>query len=289
MKFYAKLAYRLFGELALKLVPYVSALKVLLKKAGLRISIQEYLSMALLTCFLVFSVECVCLTFIFAVLTGRVFFSLLLSFLASVLLSSMLFILFLRWPAVLVSSRAEQIDRCLPFASLYLSTIAGSKLPLSHVFKTFARFKLYPAVEEEVKRMVHDVEVFGYDVDSALERAIARTPSKQWEELLWGIYSTRTAGGDVATYLAEKSNSIFTEHRRKVAEYAKNLVLIVEMYMIAAVLGSLFFVVLTAVLAGIAGVGPTLLFIQFFLVIFLLPSVAAIFIWIIKTMAPSVE
>jgi len=286
---FTRLAFKLFGDLGATLVPRFADLRSDLRKAGKRISLQEYLSTALFTCFVVFLIEIPTFSFILGVVFQRFLFALLTALSISAFLSALLFIGFLRWPSLIVREQAKQIDRHLPFASLYLATIAGSKLPLTQVFRIFSQFRLYPAIDKEVKKIVQDVEMFGYDIDRALERAVARTPSRKFGELIWGILSTRTAGGDISVYLREKSLGFFTEYRRELYEFSRKLTIYIQMYLTAAVLGVLFFVILTSIVSGITGVAANVLFVQFFLIGVFLPLVAVVFIWLVKATSPAGE
>ena len=51
----------------------------------------------------------------------------------------------------------------------------------------------------------NDTKLFGLDIITALERAVERSPSKNFSELLYGLLSTIRAGGDMNIYLKQKS------------------------------------------------------------------------------------
>jgi flagellar protein FlaJ len=289
LAWYTKTAFKLFGELSRELAPRLAFLKPHLRKAGLRLSLEEYLSITIFTSFLLFLIEVPVLTLIFALLFPRPLFALLLAVTISTLMTVLLLLFFVHWPSIVILSQAREIDKVLPFASLYLATIAGSRVPLHDVFKIFSKFELYPAVDRETKKLVHDIEVFGYDIDTALKRAIDRTPSKKLGELLWGILATRTAGGDVSEYLKQKSRDFFGEYRRELYEFSRKLTLYIEMYLTAVVVGALFFIILTSIVSGITGVAANVLTIQFLLIIGLLPAIGTVFIWIIKATTPAGE
>ncbi|MDI6806372.1 MAG: type II secretion system F family protein [Candidatus Aenigmarchaeota archaeon] len=289
MGFYTRFGMRIFGELAEKITSYFSDTADDLRKAGFELSIQEYLSMAILTSFLVFIFEMLPLTFIISVVTkGASLFSFFSAFLLSCLFSALIFLLFTTYPRAVIRDKSADIDRALPLTTLHLFTIAQTKLPLSRIFRIFSRF-VGGETKKEVERIITDIEVFGFDVNTALERAIDRSPSKNFRELLWGILSTNKAGGDLGVYLKEKSSTFLEDYRRKLYEFSHQLAIYIEIYLVAIILGAIFFTILTAIFAGIAGVAWDIISVQFFLITFFTPLVAVFLIIFIKSVSPGGE
>lgn len=286
MSSYSRLAFRMFSEVSEGVIPYFTDIKIDLKKAGIRESLQEYLSTAMLTCLVIFLVELPVLSFIF----GFVFQSFLFSFITSVTVALFLtvafFFLFLNYPKTIIREKAKKLDRSLPFASLYLSTVAGSKLPLNKTFEIFVRFGAYKEIVREISLINEDMRLFGLDINTALERAVDRVPSEKFQELLWGILSTIRAGGDLSIYLKSKSKNLMEEHRRKLYEFSRTLAIYIEVYLIAIVLGSVFFTILTGIVSGIMGGAGNILMLQFILIFVLIPLVSTMFIFLVKTSAP---
>jgi flagellar protein FlaJ len=186
--------------------------------------------------------------------------------------------------------KAKEIDKSLPFASLYLSTIAGSELPLHESFKLFTKFGGgYGKIREEIGLIVQDMELFGLDINTALERGIERTPSKNFSELLWGILSVARTGGNVHQYLKQKSSGFMEDYRRKLYEFSHSLTVYIEIYLTAIVLGTIFFTVLTAIISGIAGTTRNIILLQAFLIFVLIPLISILFIFLVRKTAPPGE
>jgi flagellar protein FlaJ len=289
MSFYTKQAFRLFGHYSENILDIFSDLKIDLKKAGMKISAQEYACVALFTTFLIFLVALPIFSLILGLLTGGFLFSFITSFTLSLCVAFLAFIFFLNYPKFVKNEKAKEIERALPFASLYLSTIAGSELPLHTSFKLFTRFGGYGRMGEEINMINQDVELFGLDINTALERAVDRTPSKNLSELLWGILSVARAGGKVQEYLKQKSASLMQEHRRKLSEFAHSLTVYIEIYLTAIILGAIFFTVLTAIVSGITGAGGRIILLQAFLIFVFIPLISTTFIYLIKKASPPSE
>jgi len=289
MSGYVRIAMKFFHPMTDAMAPYFSNLKPELKRAGIKTSVQEYIAGGIFVSFLIFLIELPLLSFIFALLFSNFLFGFITSFTLSFFLTTIFFLSYVNYPKVLIRNRAKNIDDILPLASLHLSTIASSKLPLHKVFEIFSKFAAKGELAEEMGKIQSEIKLFGIDVNTALEKAIERTPSKSLKELLYGILSTNRSGGDLGIYITEKAKSFMSEYRRKLYEFSHQLTIFIEVYLTAIVLGAIFFVVLTSILSGIGGGGSNIIFLQFFLIFVFLPMVSAVFILLIKSITPGGE
>jgi flagellar protein FlaJ len=288
MGFYTNLGMKIFGDLAERVASYFPDTIDDLRKAGFELSAQEYFSRAFLTSFLVFILEIIPLTFIISVFLRTFLFSFFSAFLLSCAFSALIFFLFLTYPKTTIRDKTRDIARNLPLTTLHLFTISQTKLPLNKIFRVFREFA-FGEIKKETERIVTDIEVFGLDVNTALERAVNRSPSRDLKELFWGILSTNRAGGDLSAYLKEKASTFLEDYRRKLYEFSHQLTLYIEIYLVAIILGSIFFTILTAIFAGIAGVQWDIISIQFFLMAFFMPLISLFLIIFIKGVAPGGE
>jgi flagellar protein FlaJ len=286
MSEYLQISMKMFGSVTDFMSPYFPNLKSDLKKARIRMSTQEYLSGGVFLSFLLFAVELPLLSFIFSLLFKNFLSGFLTSITMSFFLFAIFFLYYVSYPKAIIKERATSIDKHLPFASLYLATIASSKLPLAKILEMFSKFGKYGELSNEFNQMQNEISLFGLDANTALGRAIARTPSKNLKELLYGILAINTSGGDLSLYLKEKSGSFFANYSRSLHDFAQQLTVYIEIYLTAIVLGAIFFVILTAILAGISGTGGNIIFLQFFLIFLFLPLISGVFVFLIKSATP---
>ena len=129
----------------------------------------------------------------------------------------------------------------------------------------------------------------GFDVVTALQRGIERSPSKKLKEMLYGMTSTLKSGANMNIYLKEKSVTLMADYKRKIYEFSHSLMVFVEIYLTAIVLGAIFFTVLTAIISGIAGGATDIVLLQFFLIFFFMPMISFVFIYLIRTSSPGEE
>ncbi len=290
MGFFLVLAFRIFGSVSRDIGKYFSDVKTDLKRAKMGYSLQEYVSMSLLAGLLVLIILLPLLAFLFGIFLQSFLFSFTFSIMTSLTVSVLSFFLILNYPKSVIGSKSKDLDSSLPFATLYLATISGSKLPLHKTLEIFSKFSSYGEINRQVKDINQDIKVFGLDTNTALERAIDRSPSRNFRELLYGILSTLRSGADLSIFLSEKSKNFIAEYRRKLYEFSQSLTVYIEVYLTSMVLGAIFFTILTAVLSGISRSGAGgLIMLQFILVFVFLPVISTVFIIIIKSASPKGE
>lgn len=283
---YLEIAFRFFGKMSETFIEYFPDVRDHLKKARIKYSYQEYFSLALFTSFLTFLMSLPILSLLLSFKFPIFLFSFLFSITLSMFLAALTFFLFINYPLLVAKSISKRLDTDLPFATLYLSSISSSKLPLHKVLEMFEKFGGKSSVAEEIRRINLDIKSFGLDVNTAIERAIDRIPSKNMQELLWGILSVSQAGGEVDIFLKEKSATFFEEYRRKLYEFAHSLTIYLEVYLTAVIVGTIFFTVLTSLIAGIAGVSQSIVPLQFLMIAVVIPLISMLFAFIIRSIAP---
>ncbi|MEM5772692.1 MAG: type II secretion system F family protein, partial [Candidatus Aenigmatarchaeota archaeon] len=226
------------------------------------------------------------LSVIFAFFLQNFLFGFLTAITICFFILSIFFIIYINYPKIIIGQKSKRIDEQISFTATYLATLASAKIPLNRIFEIFSKFGGYGEINNEISKIENDIKVFGLDVNSALERAVERAPSKNLKELLWGILSTNISGGDVEIYLREKAKNFMAEYRTRLREFSHQLGIYLEIYITAVILGAVFFLILTSIVAGITGAGQQIIFLQFFLIFIFLPMLSVIFIYIIKMATP---
>lgn len=271
------------------IAPYFSDLEDDLNRSGMKFSAQEFLSQGILYTILIFIAGLPVFSVVFTFFLRNFLFGFLSAITSSFFVLAIFFIVYVNYPKIVIAEKTKKIDNQISFAAVHLSTLASTKLPLNKVFEIFSKFSAYGEITNELSKVESDMKMFGLDINTALERAIERSPSKNLKELLWGIFSTNITGGDIEIYLREKSKNFMSDYRLKLRDFSHQLAIYIEIYLTAVILGAIFFVILTSIVAGVMGVGEQVLFIQFFLIFVFLPAVSALFIYLIKVSTPGGE
>jgi archaeal flagellar protein FlaJ len=281
---YVNLSYRFFGNFSRSLRPYFSDVKEDLQKANMVYTLEEYLSLAFFTTIIAFLVECVFLSFLLGLFVEPVL-AVVLSLILASAISGVLFFIFYAYPTTVSKSRENRIRKVLPFAISYLATMSSSKVSPLVLFKTLSQFKEYGHVAEEAGEIANSVDLFGMTTDAAIRKQAKRTPSKELRELLWGINTVIATGGDLTSYLNKKSDDLMGDYRRRIRKYSQDLSLYVEIYLTLIITGSIFFIVLSSIIAALSA-GLETVIIQTFVVFVLLPLMSLGFIVLMKSISP---
>ncbi|EGQ43603.1 MAG: archaeal flagella assembly protein J [Candidatus Nanosalina sp. J07AB43] len=282
---YAEFCYDQTGSVALRIVPYFQDYKMLLTQANIDISLPEYLSLGIFTTGLISA-------FVFSIF-GLIFFlssgltGLLTAFFITLFISIISASLLYFYPKTLVSSRATVIRDMMPFATMYLSTLAGTGNSVSEIFTKLADVEEYDEVATEAEKISRDIETLGMDVSEALERGADRTPSEDLEDLLRGLEHVITTGGSVREFLNQRSDALMDDYQRRIEKFADQLGLLVEMYITVVIVGSIIFTAMSAIMSSFTGFDPTIIVaIQVILVFLGLPIITGMFIIFIKGISP---
>jgi flagellar protein FlaJ len=188
-------------------------------------------------------------------------------------------------PASKAKKRGKDINNKLPYATNYIAAMASAGVIPSEIFKSLAQQKVYGEVAREAAMIYKDLEVHGKDIVTGLRRAIERSPSIKFQELLQGAITTVTSGGDLTLYFRQKANRYQWENRVEQKTFIETMGLMAETYVTAAVAGPLFLIVMVAIIV-LMGSGQMS---QLQLIIYLLLPVINIgFMFGLKSMIPEV-
>ncbi|TRO61957.1 hypothetical protein E2P64_00275 [Candidatus Bathyarchaeota archaeon] len=278
-----KWALKNFGNLANKLeLPVL--IKPSLKKSGIPMTAEEYSTLLLAAAMVIPLVLAFLSTMVLIILGTSLimlvpYFVMIFGVFAAIIFGGGYI-----YPGMKTSDIKKNIMNNLPFATIYLTTLSGSGMNSFQMFKILSHFKEFGEVSKEAQRIVRDVELLGIDVATALERAADRTPSSQLRELLWGMRSTVTTGGDMNNFLIEKSRSYMGDYRRFLDKFVDQLSILMEVYITAVVVGSIFFIIMGTIL-GLMGGGEPLILIRLLIYVGI-PIMSVMFMVLIAGMSP---
>jgi len=259
------LAYRLIGEKTDRVMPLFEDLGLNLQKAGLKVNFKAYLS---LTLFATSFISVTALIFIPCLLTfvfNIPFFPAVLFGVGGGLFAVAFAIIgFYFYPIYRADKLKREVEDELPFTTGYMAILASAGVSPEKIFYSISNLSLPLTVSEEAKNIVRDVNLFGLDIISALEKTSKRTPSERFREMLEGFISTIHSGGNLAAYLREKSGQHMNLKRISLHKFSDTLSVLSEFYVSLLITGPLLMVIMLAVMAmlgggNLGGLGPDLL------------------------------
>lgn len=282
---YAEFCYQEIGGFALDYLDYFENLRPELSKANIDISLPEYVSMMVFSGVAASIVTFFILGSMMALSSGISGIILGLGF--SLIAGTATFLGLYLYPSILIRNRASKIRDSLPFATMYMSTLAGTGTSIQEIFEVLSEQEEYGEVAKEAERIDQDLETFGMDISEALRSAAERTPSEDFEELMWGMNHVITSGGSLREFLQERSRTLMNQYQRRVEEFSEQLSLLVEMYITIVIVGSIIFTSMSAVMSSFTSFsGDIIVSIQLGSIFFGLPLISAMFIIFVRGISP---
>lgn len=188
-------------------------------------------------------------------------------------------------PGSAAKKRGKNINGKLPYATNYITAMASAGVIPAEIFKSLAKQDVYGEAAREAAWIYKDLEVHGMDVVTALKRAIERSPSLKFQDLLQGAITTITSGGDLTAYFRQKASRLQWENRQEQQQFIETMGLMAEAYVTAAVAGPLFLIVMVAIFVLI-GSGDMIVLQA--IIYGLLPIASLGFMFGLKSMIPEV-
>ncbi len=170
-----------------------------------------------------------------------------------ILTASFVFMLFYIYPSQRSKSARKSIDNNLPFALIHMDSIASSGIPTEFMFKLLGSLREYGEVSRQARLVVRNIQILGMSSVSAINDVAERTPSPAFKQVLTGISSTITKGGNLSEFLREMSDKNLFDYRIKREQYVKTLSTFADIYtavMIAAPLMMLSVLVMMNIIGG---------------------------------------
>ncbi len=212
---YAKFSNKFFSSTSIKFAPQFKDLKQDLKLSNAKVLLQSYLSMALMTT-AILSVG-VLLLFIVLVLINP---ALLLKNWYWIFLPIASFLGFYFYPSMQKGSMEKEMMSELPFATIYMSAIAGSNVEPIRIFRIISESKEYTSFGAEIKKIISQVELYGYDLVTALKNVAKSTMNNKFAELLEGMATNVLSGGSLKNYLDKKAENFLMDYKLERQKYS---------------------------------------------------------------------
>jgi flagellar protein FlaJ len=270
-------SFRLFGRAAPTFLKHVFGFKDYLERAKIKIYPETYVSLMFLTAALTLPASVISIVILYLYGFIPIIFLIPLPF--YVMVGFMLI------PISRAGERASNLEREMPFASAYISVMASGGIAPYTSFKRLSEVEMMPAMKSEAREIIKDVEIFGIDPLTAIERAAKKNPLDVYRDFLSGYASTVIIGGDIGHFLERKAEDIFKTRAMRVKAAAERLGMLLETFIIVMVLMSLCFYILFSVDAiysvGVSMYSGIILYTYVFT-----PMLSMVFIYLAHSMQP---
>ncbi len=263
---YSRTANKLFLGLSQRLLDkeLFKKLSLDLKKSNLNILSMSYVSMMILSiCVSFFAGFFIYLFFIFFYLnlelpimhvyTGEFLLravKLLWILLAVPLLTALGFYFY---PGSEKSSLGKKIDQELPFVVIHMGSISGSGIEPIEIFKIISSSGEYKYTSKEIKKLLNQINLYGYDLVTALGNVAKSSPSAKLAELLNGLATTLNSGGGLEKFFSERAKTLLLEYRLEREKFIKTAETFMDIY-ISVVIATPMILLLLLVMISVSGI-----------------------------------
>ncbi|MCK4424106.1 type II secretion system F family protein, partial [Candidatus Bathyarchaeota archaeon] len=200
------IAYQLIGEKTGRILPLFRDMDLNLQRSGVKISFKAYVSLTILATILISLATLTLIPCLLAFIFNIPFYpAVLFGVGGSLFAVAISTIGFYVYPIYRADKLKRELEDELPFTTGYMAILASAGVSPEKIFHSISNLSVPLTVSEEAKDVVRDINLFGLDIISALEKTSKRTPSERFREMLEGFISTIHSGGNLATYLREKS------------------------------------------------------------------------------------
>jgi len=161
------------------------------------------------------------------------------------------------YPSMEKKSIGTKIDRELPFATINMAAISGSMIDPTKIFSIIISTKEYPALEKEFTKLMNEINIYGYDLVTALKNVSMNGPSKKLSELLNGLSTTISSGGDLPQFFDKRAETLLFEHRIEKEKETKSAETFMDIY-ISVVIAAPMIIMLLLMMMKMSGLGISL-------------------------------
>ncbi len=241
----ARYANKFFGKLTEKVSQsHFQDLKKDLKDSNSRFLLPTYLAIAIFV-----SLGILLGSAVFFILVGLIFPSAWAFIWAPAFLCFISAISYYFYPSLEKGSLTQRISNELPFATIYMSAIAGSNIEPTHIFKIIASNPEYKNVAIEIRKVVNQVEIYGYDLVNALRNVAKSTPNEKLAELLGGMATNIVSGGSLKNYLEKKSENLLTDYKLEREKYNTLAATFMDIYISVLITAPLILVMMIVIMS----------------------------------------
>ena len=158
------------------------------------------------------------------------------------------------YPSLEEKAAEMRINTELPFATIHMAAIAGSMIEPSKIFTIIIQTKEYPYLEREFIKLLNEINIYGYDLITALKNVSFNSPSKKFAELLNGLSTTIGSGGDLPNFFKKRSETLLFEYKINREKQIKTSETFMDVY-ISVVIATPMILMLLLIMMKISGLG----------------------------------
>ena len=161
------------------------------------------------------------------------------------------------YPSMERKSLQSRIDQELPFATINMSAIAGSKIEPTNIFNIIISTGEYPYLKKQFTKLMNEINIYGHDMVTALGNSADTCPSKKLADLYNSLATNITSGGDLSEFFDKRSESLLLDYRLERERYTHASETFIDVY-ISLVIAAPMILMLLLMMIQVSGLGLSL-------------------------------
>ncbi len=159
------------------------------------------------------------------------------------------------YPSTERKSIEKRIDGELPFAVIHMSAISGSGIEPSEIFKIIGLSPEYKNLRIEIRKVLNQINLYGYDLVTALTNVSKSTSSEKLAELFSGLSTTISSGGSLQEYFEKRAESLLITYRLEREKYTRVAETFMDIY-ISVVIAAPMILMLLFIMISVTNIAP---------------------------------
>lgn len=229
---YIRFANKIFFNYVRKMTRYggFKDLNRSLRKANIEILLESYVSLILFTTLIAGLLSIIGGSVFFYLYTGLMTQKIIITLAIIFLIPTSIYFILYYYPSTEKDSLEGKIDQELPFAVIHMSAISGSGIEPSSIFKIIGLSKEYPNLAKEIRKILNQINIYGYDLVTALNNVSRNTPSAKLAELLLGLSTNISSGGSLQTFFEKRAETLLLSYRLEREKFTKMAETFMDIY-----------------------------------------------------------
>ncbi len=157
------------------------------------------------------------------------------------------------YPGTERSTIERRINQELPFAVVHMSAISGSGIEPTKIFRIIGLSKEYKYLGREIRKILNQINVYGYDLVTALNNISKVSPSAKAAELFAGLSTTISSGGDLTNFFEKRAESLLIDYRLEREKFTKIAETFMDIY-ISVVIATPMILLLLLIMISVSGI-----------------------------------
>ena len=153
-------------------------------------------------------------------------------------------------PASEAKNFGKKIDQELPFVTIHMSAIATSGVSPLNIFKIILKSDEYKYSKIEFRKLMNLVNFHGKDFVTALRITSKSSPSAKLRELLDGLATTITSGGNLHQFLDKHAETLLFDYRLEREKYTKTSETFMDIYISIVIAAPMIFLMLFVIMGS---------------------------------------